>query len=118
MSETSKRSTVYFDPQLHAALRLKAAQTHRSLSGIANDAVRAALAEYLRPIQNKDVARILQRMKELKENPRPVDSKKLSGQECYRNLQGVCRIIYEVADERPVVTFVKVGHRKHFYKRS
>lgn len=45
MSEPSKRSTVYFDPQLHAALRLKAAHTNRSLSEIVNDAVRAALAE-------------------------------------------------------------------------
>ena len=45
MSETSKRSTVYFDPQLHAALRLKAAHTNSSLSDIVNDAVRAALAE-------------------------------------------------------------------------
>ncbi len=45
MSETSKRSTVYFDPQLHAALRLKAAHTHRTVSELVNDAVRAALAE-------------------------------------------------------------------------
>ena len=45
MSDISKRSTVYFDPQLHAALRLKAAHTHRSLSDIVNEAVRAALAE-------------------------------------------------------------------------
>lgn len=45
MNERSKRSTVYFDPQLHAALRLKAAHTQRSLSDIVNDAVRAALAE-------------------------------------------------------------------------
>ncbi len=45
MTETTKRSTVYFDPQLHAALRLKAAHTNRSLSEIVNDAVRAALAE-------------------------------------------------------------------------
>lgn len=45
MSEASKRSTVYFDPQLHAALRLKAAHTNRSLSDLVNDAVRQALAE-------------------------------------------------------------------------
>jgi hypothetical protein len=45
MSETSKRSTVYFDPQLHAALRLKAVHTQRSLSDIVNEAVRASLAE-------------------------------------------------------------------------
>ena len=45
MTDTSKRATVYFDPQLHAALRLKAAHSDRSVSEIVNDAVRAALAE-------------------------------------------------------------------------
>jgi len=45
MTTTSKRSTVYFDEQLHAALRLKAAHTDRSVSDLVNDAVRAALAE-------------------------------------------------------------------------
>lgn len=45
MGESSKRSTIYFEPELHAALRLKAAHAHRSVSDIVNDAVRAALAE-------------------------------------------------------------------------
>jgi len=45
MSETSKRVTVYFDSQLHAALRLKAAHTDRTVSDLVNEAVRAALAE-------------------------------------------------------------------------
>ncbi|WP_376694143.1 CopG family transcriptional regulator [Wenzhouxiangella sp. EGI_FJ10409] len=45
MSEATKRSTIYFDPQIHAALRLKAANSDRSISEIVNDAVRAALAE-------------------------------------------------------------------------
>ena len=44
-TSNSKRSTVYFDESLHSALRLKAAYTHRSVSDIVNDAVRAALAE-------------------------------------------------------------------------
>ena len=39
------RATVYFDPQLHLALRLKAAETDRSISELVNEAVRAALAE-------------------------------------------------------------------------
>jgi hypothetical protein len=43
--ETSKRATVYFDPALHKAIRLKAAHTHRSVSDIVNDAVRLALRE-------------------------------------------------------------------------
>lgn len=43
--ETSKRATVYFEPALHKAVRLKAAHTHRSISDIVNDAVRSALRE-------------------------------------------------------------------------
>jgi len=46
MSEsTQKRATVYFDPYLHRALRLKAAATDRSISELVNEAVQAALAE-------------------------------------------------------------------------
>lgn len=46
MSEqTSKRATVYFEPELHRAVRLKAVHTHRSVSDIVNDAVRLALRE-------------------------------------------------------------------------
>ena len=40
-----KRATVYFDPHLHRALRLKAAETDRSISELVNEAVKAALAE-------------------------------------------------------------------------
>ncbi|MFH1567760.1 MAG: ribbon-helix-helix domain-containing protein [Gemmatimonadota bacterium] len=45
MSDTAKRSTIYFDPQLHRALRLKAAETERTMSDLVNDAVRLSLAE-------------------------------------------------------------------------
>lgn len=45
MSKTSKRATVYLDPDIHTALRLKAASTDRSLSEIVNDAVAEALLE-------------------------------------------------------------------------
>lgn len=45
MSTDSKRVTVYFDAELHRALRLKAAQTERSLSDLVNEAVRLSLAE-------------------------------------------------------------------------
>ena len=43
--EESKRATVYFDPSVHQALRLKAAATDRSISDMVNDAVKVALAE-------------------------------------------------------------------------
>ena len=45
MMPTPKRATVYFDPGLHRALRIKAASTERSLSDLVNEAIRASLAE-------------------------------------------------------------------------
>jgi plasmid stability protein len=45
MSETPKRSTIYFKPALHRALRIKAADTQRSVSDLVNDAVQMALRE-------------------------------------------------------------------------
>jgi hypothetical protein len=44
-THTSKRATVYFDPDLHRALRLKAAAAERSISDIVNEAVQLSLAE-------------------------------------------------------------------------
>jgi hypothetical protein len=43
--EAQKRATVYFTPDVHRALRLKAAATERSISEMVNDAVKASLAE-------------------------------------------------------------------------
>jgi plasmid stability protein len=40
-----KRATVYFETAVHRALRLKAAETDRSVSDLVNEAVRAQLAE-------------------------------------------------------------------------
>ncbi len=42
---TPKRATVYFDPDIHRALRLKAAASDRSISDMVNDAVKLTLAE-------------------------------------------------------------------------
>ena len=41
----SKRATVYLEPDLHRALRLKAAETDKSMSDLVNAALREALAE-------------------------------------------------------------------------
>lgn len=43
--EDSKRATVYFDADVHRALRLKAATADRSISDVVNKAVKIALAE-------------------------------------------------------------------------
>ena len=51
MSELSKRSTVYFEANVHQALRVKAATTHQSVSELVNEAVRLALREDQEPRQ-------------------------------------------------------------------
>ncbi len=45
MSDLSKRSTVYFNPEIHHALRIKAASANISLSEVVNEAVRISLSE-------------------------------------------------------------------------
>ncbi len=45
MDTENKRATIYFDAELHRALRLKAAETARSVSALVNEAVRLSLAE-------------------------------------------------------------------------
>ena len=45
MGPQAKRVTVYLNPDLHKALRLKAAETSRSISDLVNSSVKEALAE-------------------------------------------------------------------------
>jgi len=45
MASLSKRSTVYFEPAIHQALKLRAASTDKSISEIIDEAVRLLIAE-------------------------------------------------------------------------
>ena len=47
----AKRATVYFESDVHRALRLKSAETDRSVSDLVNEAVRAKLAEDAEDLQ-------------------------------------------------------------------
>ena len=42
---SSKRATIYFDAEIHRALRLKAAASDKSISDMVNEAVKVTLAE-------------------------------------------------------------------------
>ena len=59
MATQTKRTTVYLDPDLHKALRLKAITISRSVSELVNDAVRDCLAE-----DAGDIAAFEERVKE------------------------------------------------------
>lgn len=71
----------------------------------------------LRPIPTADVKRILARIDTLADDPRGPGCEKLSGQERYRVRRGVYRIVYEIRDDRLIVTVVKIGHRGEVYER-
>lgn len=67
-------------------------------------------------IPSKDLLRIMERIGMLAENPRPIGSEKLSGQERYRIRQGNYRIIYSIQDNELTVWVVKVAHRREVYR--
>ncbi|MEJ7622449.1 MAG: hypothetical protein WKF34_00500 [Pyrinomonadaceae bacterium] len=45
MALQSKRATIYFEPELHNAIRLKSVHSNRSISDIVNESLRIALRE-------------------------------------------------------------------------
>jgi hypothetical protein len=53
MAET-QRATIYFDAQVHRALRLRAAACNRSISDMVNKAVRMTLAEDADDLRDAD----------------------------------------------------------------
>ena len=77
---------------------------------------RKSVTKDLKAIPKKDQVRILQRIAQLAEDPRPPASKRLSGQQRYRIRQGIYRVLYEIEDDQLIVTVVKVGNRGDVYK--
>jgi hypothetical protein len=45
MSTLSKRSTIYFEPAIHNALKIKSASSHLSVSELVDEAVRLLMKE-------------------------------------------------------------------------
>jgi len=76
-----------------------------------------SVAKDLRVIPNNDVARILNRIEKLSENPRAEGCIKLSGQNKYRVRQGIYRIVYEIRDQLLVINVIKIAHRSIIYRR-
>ncbi len=78
--------------------------------------VKKSVAKDLKNIPKKDVQRILSAIQQLADDPRPPQSKKLSGQERFRIRQGNYRILYTIEDTQLVVCVVKVGNRRDVYR--
>ena len=76
MGMLTKRSTIYLDPMLHRALRLKSAETSRSISDLVNEAVKSTMAEDVEDLaafkerENEPLIAFEDVLKELKEHGR------------------------------------------------
>jgi len=75
-----------------------------------------SVSKDFKSIPKQDVSKILQKIENLRENPRAEGCIKLSESDCYRVRQGLYRIIYEIRDEVLVINVVKVAHRSSVYK--
>ncbi len=74
MTTQAKRATIYFDPALHKALKLKSVETSRSITDLVNEAVRESLFEDAEDIiafekrKNEPLISYDQMVKKLKKN--------------------------------------------------
>jgi mRNA interferase RelE/StbE len=78
--------------------------------------IKPSAVKELEALSPKDRRRIIARIAELAQEPRPHGCEKLSGGEQYRVRQGDYRVVYGVDDEAHSVLVVKVGHRRDVYR--
>lgn len=78
---------------------------------------RRSVAKDLDRIPRRDVRRILKAIRSLADDPRPPQSRKLTGDEKYRLRCGIYRVLYIIEDDRLIVCVVKVRHRRDAYRR-
>ena len=77
---------------------------------------RKSVAKDLDRIPKRDVKRILKAIRSLADDPRPPQSRKLTGDDKYRLRCGVYRVLYTIEDDRFIVCVVKVRHRRDAYR--
>lgn len=70
----------------------------------------------LKYIPKLDVQKILESINGLVNQPRPSQTKKLTGLNRYRLRCGRYRILYEIHDHILLITIIKVRHRKNVYR--
>jgi mRNA interferase RelE/StbE len=80
---------------------------------------RSAAKELQTIAGRKDRQRLVERIRALAENPRPMGAEKLSGvRDKYRIRQGNYRVLYEIEDNVLTVFVVKIADRKDVYRKG
>ena len=76
------------------------------------------VANELRDSQRGDLRRVVDRIRQLADDPRPQGCEKLAGMtNAWRIRSGNYRVVYTVDDRAQVVTITRVGHRRDVYRR-
>ncbi|MFI5307500.1 MAG: type II toxin-antitoxin system RelE/ParE family toxin [Polyangiales bacterium] len=78
--------------------------------------IKKSAAKELEAVPKKDREQLVGKIQKLAENPRPIGSEKLAGDDKYRIRHGVYRILYEVDDATIVVVVVRIAHRREAYR--
>ena len=78
--------------------------------------IKKSAAGELAEIRRKDLEKIVRRIRDLEQNPRPSGCRKLSGKDRYRLRQGDFRVVYAVDDSRHIVEVYKIGNRREIYR--
>lgn len=72
---------------------------------------RESVWKELKKIPKADLKKIISRIEQLGNEPRPMGCEKLTSLALYRIRQGNYRIVYSIQDDELTVWMVKVGHR-------
>lgn len=77
---------------------------------------KSSVKKDLRSIPKQDVLRILNALEHLTEDPRPINSKPLTGRAAWRIRVGQYRAIYTINEQEIVIEIIKIAHRKNVYR--
>lgn len=67
-------------------------------------------------LPNEPYPRVRDAIRSLADDPTPPGSRKLTGREGWRLRVGDYRVIYEMDNDRQVVTILHIGHRRDIYR--
>jgi len=79
-------------------------------------AIPRSVEKQIKKLSDKIHGRVLHEIEGLARNPRPLNCKKLVGEDLFRIRVGDYRVIYAIDDSRRRVVIARVGHRRDVYR--